>query len=278
MSDIYDHVRAARDNFVQLDAKTQAWVAQADEARVESYETNLQWFTKGTVYESSIFLYFDLASSPEAVEYASKVQRVCLEILGQRGFNAAPADRLHATLFTEIVVPNAILPLGQVADVEAKYSSLIAQMRRGLIFLVGPWLTSGGVVLECRTYDSSVRDARKMAARMSTEGNPPRIPNLDYSTIGYITDGPSGTLKSLYLELEELRNDVKPIPIEVNSVVTTLTINKALVQPTLVSELRLPPVPPPVSGDLFSGYEWESRERQMLALAREYGISGSLPR
>lgn len=235
-----DHIRLTKSSFDETFAKACEWASLPQAEREATYKINRQWFLYEPVYESSVFLYFDLSGSSDAVQYAEGVQNACKAFLGSEGFNCAPSHRLHTVLFTEAVLRNGRLADHWVAEVRAKYEPLLRTMHKSVLFIMGPRLTSGGVVLECRIFDDSIASARAAASSMASKEQPPRIPTIDYATLGYITSGTREELEQLNVRLKTFSDEQAPIPVPVDRVFTSLTVNKRLTEPTLTAELTLP--------------------------------------
>jgi hypothetical protein len=256
-------------SFEEISANARDWAALPQVDREPTYKVNRLWFIDAPVYESSIFLYFDLSQSPDVVQYAESVQDVCRASLGGDGFNQAPTRRLHVPLFTEVVLRNARLPDSRVAEVRSKYEALLNTMDKSIVFVLGPRLTPGGVVLECRVFDDSISSARATASSMANKEEPPRIPKIDYATLGYITAGTSEELERLNVRLKSLSESQAPIAAAIDRVYTSLTVNKRLTGPTLTTELTLPVrvvLPPGGMRDSMS----DDRELKLIAVAQKY--------
>lgn len=277
-------VANTREQFDAIGRRTLEWISLPAAERWDLCRTNRRWFSADEVHESSVFLYYDLRPSPAAVDRALRVQRICADALGKGGLNPAPAQRLHATILTDIVVSHRRLADSEVRTTSEWYEPLIAGMHPFLVFVLGPHMTPGGIVLECRIHEQTLFTMRAAARR--AENRPigrrefsPRIPTIEYATLGYITIADQQPLERLNSELATLRQELKPIAVPINRVHVSLTVNKKLADPGLVHELRRSR-PDDARLDTWSngsGLPSDPAEVDMYRLSAEFAASGGSP-
>lgn len=259
-------IAEAKEQYALIDERARQWLTAESGSRQKTVDKNKQWFKEEPVHESSIFLYFDLASNHEAVSRAHEIQQMCATILGDDCFNPAPADRLHATIFTDQVLDAGRIADDQVELVDKKYQSLIAGMRPFAAFILGPHLTPGGLVLECRIHEKTLFEMRDIATALGEKGvGAPRVPSIEYATLGYVTGGTTQRLNELHRALVDLNKAVQPLRVDIDRVYVSLTINKRLTLPTIHHYLLSQPdaAGPELRLDALGVIE-DPRERRMF--------------
>jgi hypothetical protein len=235
-------VTNTRREFESIEAGGRAWIDSSPAELCRTFATNRQWFRTDTVFESSVFLYLDLSADHEAVQRAERIHRTAQETLGDANVNLAPSRRLHSTILTDVVAQYERLADAEVSRVADLYAHLYQAMPPCLVSVLGPRLTPGGIILECRIHEPALFAMRE-AARLLGErnGRRPRIPTNEYATLGYLTGGDYAALVELYEVLRRMRVNCAPIEVAVDRVLVTLTVNKAIVPPTLEFALTAAP-------------------------------------
>jgi len=242
---LVQQILTARRELEAIDIRTREWIEAPPEELRRTFELNRQWFRTDKVFESSVFFYFDLSVNHEAVQRAYQIQRSVQKIVGQAHANPAPSRRLHTTIFTDVAAPHERLADEEVSRTADLYAHLYESVAPCLVFVLGPRLTPGGIILECRIHEPTLFAMRESARRLAGQtGRQPRIPTVEYATIGYVTGGDRAALVELYETLRHIRASCPPIAVPVDRVLLTLTVNKAIVPPTLEFELTAAPTVP----------------------------------
>lgn len=230
-------IRAIRAAFHRMDGETASFLQSSDDVLLaRALAPNHRVFSDEEPLEESIFLYFDLSTSVELVNYMVRIRGVTIECLGPGGFKRcrwADLSLQHATAFIEMIGPGLNITDQMVEAAMHKYEALLQGLLPFNLVVKGPHLVkNGGVVLEGAAYSLPFFRLRETAAN-DTRGIPDSatrpLPTIIHSTIGYVSDATKSQMQQLNAALASMRPRARGISVRIREGRLSATANRGLV-------------------------------------------------
>jgi hypothetical protein len=234
-----DTVRDGADSaFEDVVRRAERWIHCDSATHATAFRENEKWFDPAELHESSVFLYVHLAESTAVAERAQHVARVCRDAIGSSNFVAAPTDGLHSTVLTDSLSTVRAMTDNALSECYVRYIAPCRYLGPFTMSVLGPYMTAGAVIIRCSADGNELSKIREWAR--SSGGRPgrePRIPSINYLTVGYLVGGDERELRTLFASLAEMRDGLEAIPVVINRIVAAKTINKAILPPALSFDL-----------------------------------------
>lgn len=207
-------------------------LASPDELRNELGKNGFI-YTDREPYDESVFAYFDLAPSVELQRYVARLRLAVADSLdGGCDIRFTDVGQQHCTAFIEMLRR----PLGDlealIAQTGLKYADSVANQSPFVLWVGGPHLVRGGIVLECTvgsTVVTRLRDFARKDQRFVPENAGRSIHSLLHSTVAYIAEGSADHILNLQGVLDDLRMRAQAIPVYVREARVIGTRNRRLV-------------------------------------------------
>ncbi|KPJ65754.1 MAG: hypothetical protein AMJ43_10035 [Coxiella sp. DG_40] len=209
-----------------------------EDAFLERLRNNENIFTDHKPAEESIFVYFDLSTSVELLNYIIKIRQVASEILGSnQRIRFSDLKLQHSTAFIEMIGNELAINDILLENVKAKYDSLLQEFRPFNLVIKGPHIAAtGGIILEGSVYSEQLFKLREIAKkdnRNIPQGAVRGIHEIIHSTIGYVTKATLNQMMRLYQAFESMRTKRTDIPVRVREARIIATKNKKLINNAL---------------------------------------------
>jgi hypothetical protein len=242
----------------------------------EELSKNLFAYTDHEPAEESVFLYFDLAPSVAVQERVAEVRASIMGVLDPGSdVRFTDASEQHCTAFTEMRRTPLGGLQGYVNQTALKYAHAISAEPPFLLWVGGPVMLCGGIVLECTVASATISKLRNVGRENQfpiPEGASRSIYDLLHSTIAYIADATAGDLQRVRNEFDAWPEENCLIPVFIRELRITGTRNKRLSgTPSLL----------PLRGEYFGNYqtgEAVSVLKLILRESAEWQVDGALSR
>jgi len=232
-----DDLADVRSEYRRLDRAAQsAFSAVSAGGGGPRFPQNAPAFTSREPAGRSAFIYFDISSSGEVLDYVVRVRNEVARSLGapqSADVRFSGPGVQHVTAFSGLVGTDGRAGRSLVRRVKEAYQAEIRRMRAFGILILGPHLlATGGVVLEGAVYSPSFYGLRGFALRAGAcvkDATAPRVPGIIHSTVAYVVDGDPRKLDLLRKRLGKMRAEPAGILVRIREARISATLNSRLV-------------------------------------------------
>ena len=237
---VLPYLSTAREQFDIRDSETLSFFKNADKESLKLRLSPNQFaYTDNKPLQESIFLYFDVSTSIELLNYVVHLRSIIDECIGAKNIRYSDLRLQHSTAFIDILGDDLGIDSVLLERVKSEYEPIIRTFLPFNLTIEGPHIfDTGGIVLEGVVHSLQFYKLREAASQKNS--HVPKdaqrgIHNIVHSTIGYITNATSKQLIELYKSLETLRKKSVHISIRIRDGRIIATKNKRLVgQPIII--------------------------------------------